>query len=362
MEGIEEDPREIWDRAIQSKSKESVNLESFHMMKVLGKGSYAKVVLVKKKDSGEMFAMKILKKDHIEKKRQVDHIQTERNVLVGVNHPFIIKLSYAFQNDRKLFFVLEYCPGGEMFYLLQKRKVFNEEQAKFYVAQIVLAIEHLHSNNIIYRDLKPENVLIDGQGYIRVTDFGLSKQGIEGAQGARSVCGTPEYLAPEVLAKTGHGKPVDWWTLGAIVYEMVTGLPPFYTSNREELFRRIRNDPLPIPKYFSEALKSLLDGLFQKDPEKRLGSGRDGANNIRKHPWFSTIDWDALYRKEIKPPFIPKLKNEMDLSNFDPEFTETPLDSYKDNSFQNEVLRNYDNFSWNGDIAMNKLIEEPEKK
>eukprot|EP01017_Pseudomicrothorax_dubius_P028938 TRINITY_DN3482_c0_g1_i9.p2 TRINITY_DN3482_c0_g1~~TRINITY_DN3482_c0_g1_i9.p2 ORF type:complete len:239 (+),score=59.83 TRINITY_DN3482_c0_g1_i9:65-781(+) len=233
---------------------------------------------------------------------------------------------------------------------------------RFYVAQIVLAIEHLHSNNIIYRDLKPENVLIDGQGYIRVTDFGLSKQGIEGAQGARSVCGTPEYLAPEVLAKTGHGKPVDWWTLGAIVYEMVTGLPPFYTSNREELFRRIRNDPLPIPKYFSEALKSLLDGLFQKDPEKRLGSGRDGANNIRKHPWFSTIDWDALYRKEIKPPFIPKLKNEMDLSNFDPEFTETPLDSYKDNSFQNEVLRNYDNFSWNGDIAMNKLIEEPEKK
>jgi len=275
-----------------------------------------------------------------------------------VNHPFIIKLSYAFQNDRKLFFVLEYCPGGELFYLLQKKKVFTEEQAKFYAAQIVLAMECVHENNVIYRDLKPENVLIDGQGYIRITDFGLSKAGIEGNKGAMSVCGTPEYLAPEVLNKTGHGKAVDWWTLGAIIYEMTTGLPPFYTSNREELFRRIRSEPLPMPKHLSENCKAILEALFQKDPEKRLGSGKEGPNAIKKHPWFSTVDFDALLKKEIRPPFIPKIKSETDTSNFDPEFTETPLDSYKDSSLQTGMLRNYDNFSWNGDQNMDKLIEK----
>eukprot|EP01017_Pseudomicrothorax_dubius_P002396 TRINITY_DN10054_c0_g10_i2.p1 TRINITY_DN10054_c0_g10~~TRINITY_DN10054_c0_g10_i2.p1 ORF type:complete len:386 (+),score=80.88 TRINITY_DN10054_c0_g10_i2:65-1222(+) len=357
---MEEEPNVIWQRALEEKGKEGVGLDSFLMLKVLGKGSYAKVVLVKKKDSGELFAMKVLRKDTAEKRRQVEHIKTERNVLVGASHPFIIRLAYAFQNERKLFFVMEYCPGGELFYLLQKKKMFNEEQVKFYAGQIALALQHLHENNIIYRDLKPENVLIDTQGYIRITDFGLSKEGVYGSnKGANTICGTPEYLAPEMLLKKGHGKAVDWWTFGAIVYEMVTGLPPFYTSNREELFRRIVHEALPIPKYLSENLKSLFHGVFQKNPEKRLGSGPDGALEIVKHPWFSTLDWDALYRKEIRPPFVPKLKNELDVSNFDPEFTETPVESCKEGgSFTQDHFRTYENFSWNGDLETDMFTRQ----
>jgi serum/glucocorticoid-regulated kinase 2 len=196
---------------------EAVTMDDFTLLKVLGKGSYAKVILVRKKTNDRLYAMKILKKKHIEKKKQEFHIQTERNVLVEMDHPFVIKLYYSFQTPEKLFFVLDFCPGGELFGLLSKKSRFSEEQAKFYAAQMVLAIEYLHSKDIIYRDLKPENVLLDAQGYIRLTDFGLSKMFMS-SNDALSICGTPEYLAPEILFKEGHGKPVDWWCLGSIIF------------------------------------------------------------------------------------------------------------------------------------------------
>lgn len=332
--------------------KDKVTLDNFVMLSVIGKGSYAKVVLVKKKDTSEIFALKILKKKHIERRKQEEHVITERNVLVGIKHPFIVKLTYSFQNERKLFFVLEYCPGGELFNLLQKRKQFTEDQTKFYSAQIILAIEHLHKNDIIYRDLKPENVLVDDKGYVRITDFGLSKMGVKGGKDATSVCGTPEYLAPEILFKMGHGKAVDWWTLGAIIYEMLTGLPPFYTTNREELFERIKFGSLKFPATLSPAAKNLLEGLFQKNPEKRLGSGPEGAKGIKEHPWFAGVNWLAIERKEIKAPFVPVVKSDIDVSNFDPEFTETPIESQSDNSsLKIESLHNnYLDFTYNDDI------------
>jgi len=208
---------------------------------------------------------------------------------------------------------------------LQKKRQFSEDNARFYVAQIILALEHLHKNDIIYRDLKPENVLIDRDGYIRLTDFGLSKKGIKGNKGATSVCGTPEYLAPEILFRWGHGKAVDWWTVGAILFEMLTGLPPFYTPNREELFEKIKYYTLKYPPYLSPNVRNLLEGLFKKEPDKRLGGGPGDAEDIKKHPWFEGFDWDALLRKELIPPFIPIIKEDTDVSNFDPEFTETPL-------------------------------------
>jgi serine/threonine protein kinase len=219
---------------------------------------------------------------------------------------------------KKLYFALEYCPGGELFNLLQKKRQFSEEHARFYVAQIILALEHLHKLDIIYRDLKPENVLIDEVGYIRLTDFGLSKRGIQGNKGANSVCGTPEYLAPEILFRTGHGKAVDWWTLGAILFEMLTGLPPFYTPNREELFEKIKFYALKYPNTLSPNARNLLEGLFKKDPEKRIGGGSGDATEIKEHPWFKDMDWDALIKKEIPAPFIPVIKGETDVSNFDP--------------------------------------------
>jgi serum/glucocorticoid-regulated kinase 2 len=261
-----------------------LSMSNFSLLTVIGKGSYAKVLLVKKKDNDKLYAMKALKKKYIEQKRQEvpliceyvkEHIMTERNVLVKADHPFIVKLYYSFQNEKKLFFLLEYCPGGELFNLLQKKKQLNEDQARFYSAQMVIAIEYLHQNNIIYREywkfvmvsLKPENVLIDTEGYIRLTDFGLSKRNVVDDRNAFSVVGTPEYLAPEILLKQGHGKAVDWWTLGCILYEMTTGMPPFYCSNRKELFEKIKNWTPKYPSYLSADLKNLLDQLFRKQPE-----------------------------------------------------------------------------------------------
>jgi serum/glucocorticoid-regulated kinase 2 len=191
-----------------------LTIDDFSSLSVIGKGSYAKVLLVKKKDTNELFAMKILKKENVERRKQEKHVRTERDVLINIDHPFVIKFFYSFQNERKLFFALEYCPGGELFNLLQKKKRFSEDQARFYSAQMILALEHLHEKDIIYRDLKPENVLIDSTGYVRITDFGLSRMDVKDANEAKSICGTPEYLAPEIIMKLGYGKPIDWWTLG----------------------------------------------------------------------------------------------------------------------------------------------------
>ena len=202
-------------------------------------------------------------------------------------------------------------------------------------------------------------MLIDAEGYIRITDFGLSKLGTKGKD-SQSVCGTPEYLAPEVLFKMGHGKQVDWWTLGAIIYEMLTGLPPFYTANREELFERIKFCSLKYPYSISPQVRSLLEGLFQKNPEKRLGSGVDDAKSIKEHPWFSNVNWTALINKEIKPPFVPLIKSEMDITHFDPEFTETPIESMSDgNSLKTGSIpdinsNKYPGFPYNDESSVKK--------
>lgn len=199
---------------------------------------------------------------------------------------------------------------------------------KFYAAQLVLALEHLHKNNIIYRDLKPENVLIDKKGFIKVTDFGLSKENILDSHAAKSFCGTPEYLAPEIIKNEGHGKPVDWWSLGSIIYEMLTGIPPFYCKDREKLFDSIKNKEVQYPEYLSDEVIDLMKKLLVKDPDKRLGSGPNGAEDIKNHPFFKGMKWNDLYNKKIKPPFIPRLKNETDTKYIDTLFTlATPKDT-----------------------------------
>eukprot|EP01016_Furgasonia_blochmanni_P026247 TRINITY_DN2795_c0_g1_i5.p1 TRINITY_DN2795_c0_g1~~TRINITY_DN2795_c0_g1_i5.p1 ORF type:complete len:287 (+),score=34.63 TRINITY_DN2795_c0_g1_i5:1-861(+) len=198
--------------------RENITVKCFQLLSVIGRGTFAKVVLVKRRDDHQLYAMKVVKKDRLKAVKQRLQIQNERNILVNVNHPFIVRMHYAFQNERKLFFVLEYCPGGELFNLLQRQRCFREDVARFYAIQILLALEHLHQIGIVYRDLKPENILIDRDGYVRLTDFGLSKPGIRDNKGANSVCGTPEYLAPEILFRMGHGRAVDWWTFGALLY------------------------------------------------------------------------------------------------------------------------------------------------
>lgn len=306
--------------------REKVKLEDFVMIKVIGKGSFGKVLLVRKRDTGLIFAMKVLRKENIIKRNQVEHTRTERHVLGYVRHPFIVGLNYAFQTADKLYFVLDYCAGGELFFHLGKVQRFPEPRARFYAAEITLAIEYVHNLDIIYRDLKPENVLLDENGHIRLTDFGLSKEGIQDDfSGANSFCGTPEYLAPEILNRSGHGRAVDWWSLGALLYEMLTGLPPFYCRDRDRLFEKIRKGDLSFPKYLSAEAKDLLGRLLERDPTRRLGTGPDDANEIKRHPFFREIQWDKLALGQVPPPWRPTFSGALDTSQFDREFTEMPV-------------------------------------
>jgi RAC serine/threonine-protein kinase len=284
------------------------------------------VFLVREIKTQEMFALKVLRKDNIIKRNQVEHTRTERSVLGYVNHPFIVGLKMAFQSKEKLFFVLDYCAGGELFFHLCKVGKFSESRASFYAAEIVLALEYIHQLDIVYRDLKPENVLLDARGHVRLTDFGLSKEGItNSSSGANSFCGTPEYLAPEILNRQGHGRAVDWWSLGALLYEMLTGLPPFYCRDRERLFEKIRRGHLEYPRSLSSRAQLLLRGLLTKDPTKRLGSGEDDASPIKSHLFFHGTNWEKLASGEISPPWDPQINNSADTSQFDEEFTSMPI-------------------------------------
>jgi serine/threonine protein kinase len=269
--------------------------------------------------------MKILSKSNVVKRKQVEHTITERRVLGYTRHPFIIQLHYAFQTRDKLFLVVDYAGGGEMFFHLGRLGRFKESMARFYSAQLVLALGHLHKLGVVYRDLKPENVLFDELGHVKLADFGLSKEGItESTEGTKSFCGTPEYLAPEVLNRTGHGTAVDWWSLGSLIYEMLTGLPPWYTRDRKLLYERLRSAPLEFPSHVSEHARSIISSLLVRDPSARLGAVRDAAE-LMEHPFFSGMDWRALYKRELTPPFLPQVRaGEGDTRYFDAQFTEMP--------------------------------------
>jgi serum/glucocorticoid-regulated kinase 2 len=327
-----------------SESKRSISLDSFLTISVIGKGSYAKVLLVRKRDDGKIYAMKILKKKTVEQKKQYSHISTEKNVLIAMkDDPFFVKIHYSFQTETKLYFVLDYCPGGEMFSILQKRHRLTEGEARFYAAQLVLAIEAMHRKHILYRDLKPENVLIDADGYIKITDFGLSKLNMDKSD-TKTICGTPEYLAPEVIRKVGYNRPIDWWTLGSFIYEMLVGSPPFYLSNREQLFEKIKFVNPSYPYYLSTSVRRLLEQLLEKNPEKRLGT-KDGSAEIKKHPWFSGINWHDFLEKKIPAPLQPHCDQNFGLNNFSSEFTDLPPDSIEASN-ENNGLKNFTGFTW----------------
>ncbi|GMH53907.1 hypothetical protein TrRE_jg1631 [Triparma retinervis] len=305
-----------------------VNIDDFKLIKVIGKGSFGKVTLVEHKASGSMYAMKVLKKANVVKRKQVEHTRTERRVLGGVNHPFIVHLHYAFQTDSKLYFVLDYCPGGELFFHLSRMKKMPEHMARFYTAEITLALECLHEKGIVYRDLKPENILLDEIGHVKLADFGLAKEGIDSTvEGAKSLCGTPEYLSPEILDRKGHGTASDWWNLGMVLFEMLTGLPPWYTTDRQKLFDSLRHAPLEFPYHVSRTAQSIIRGMLTRDPSERLG-GKVGAEELKTHAFFAAVDWEALYDRRLMPPFNPCSKSDgKDTANFEREFTNMPTQS-----------------------------------
>ena len=291
------------------KEKDKVSAKDFLCLALLGRGSFGEVYLVQKISTKKKYAMKVLRKERIMGQNLSKYAIAERNVLSLSNHPFIVKLNYAFQNSTKLFLILEYCPGGDLSKHLSIEKRFKEDRAKFYLCEILLALEDLHKRNIIFRDLKPDNVVLDNEGHCKLTDFGLSKEGIDSEQNTKSFCGSLAYLAPEVLKKQGHGKAVDWYLLGVLLYEMLIGVTPYYDNNKNTLFLNIEQGNLYIPDYISEDAKNLLRGLLQRDPKKRLGGGNRDAEEIKEHTFFKDIDWKKVYNKNIRPPPALKLVN-----------------------------------------------------
>lgn len=302
--------------------KKSVKPSHFDYLKTIGQGSFGRVFMVRYHGDGKVYAMKVLGKEHIKKRNEVKHVMAERNVLLNnIHHPFLVSLHYSFQTKDKLYFVLDFLNGGELFFHLQKERCFAEPRARFYAAEIGSALGYLHSKDIIYRDLKPENLLLDRLGHVVITDFGLCKEGIKSKDTTSTFCGTPEYLAPEVIQKKPYDRTVDWWCLGCVLYEMMFGLPPFYSKNQHEMYQKTLCQPLSIPGSASPHARDILNAMLQKSRMDRLGAKAD-FEEIRCHQFFAPIDWEKLNNREVKAPFVPKVRAETDTLNIAREFTD----------------------------------------
>ena len=302
--------------------------DDFVPLSCLGKGSYGTVLLVQQKKSGRLYAQKQFKKASLKVHRHlIEQAKTERDILESVNsHPFVVKLYYAFQDHEKLYLILEYAQGGELFTYLKHEKMFPEDKACFYMAEMVLALEHLHHTvGVVYRDLKPENCLLDAEGHLLLTDFGLSKKRVN-EDHCTSVSGTVEYMAPEVIMGNGHGMQVDWWSLGAVGVDLLTGSPPFKGSNVSKIRSRICEQKLSLPYYLGPDAKDLLIRLLRKDPKKRLGGTTPkDLVALKKHRFFRNIDWAQLEKRAVDPPIKPFITDPEKAENFAWEFTDLPL-------------------------------------
>ncbi|CAK8543375.1 unnamed protein product [Lathyrus sativus] len=266
-----------------------VSIDDFEVLKVVGQGAFAKVYQVRKKGTSEIFAMKVMRKDKIMEKNHAEYMKAEREILTKIEHPFIVQLRYSFQTKYRLYLVLDFVNGGHLFFQLYHQGLFREDLARIYAAEIVSAVSHLHSKGIMHRDLKPENILMDVDGHVMLTDFGLAKQ-FEESTRSNSMCGTLEYMAPEIILGKGHDKAADWWSVGVLLFEMLTGKPPFCGGNREKIQQKIVKDKIKLPGYLSSEAHALLKGLLQKEAPKRLGCGAKGISEIKGHKWFKPIN------------------------------------------------------------------------
>ncbi|CAI9762308.1 unnamed protein product [Fraxinus pennsylvanica] len=341
---------------VDCNSEKTVGLEDFEFLKVVGQGAFGKVYQVRKIGSSEIFAMKVMHKDNIIKKNHAEYMKTERDILTKIDHPFIVKLRYSFQTKYRLYLVLDFINGGHLFFQLYRQGLFREDLARIYAAEIVSAVSHLHAKGIMHRDLKPENIILDAEGHAMLTDFGLAKQSDENTR-SYSLCGTVEYMAPEIICCGGHDKAADWWSLGILLYEMLTGKPPFVGGNRHKIQQKVLKDKIKLPAFLSSEAHSLLKGvrallylfstdddidsnifysithssglnqavLLQKEVNKRLGNGVRGSDEIKGHKWFKSINWKKLEAREIQPSFLPLVAGKHCIANFDERWTNMPL-------------------------------------
>ncbi|RKP16890.1 molecular mechanism For the regulation of protein kinase B Akt By hydrophobic motif phosphorylation [Rozella allomycis CSF55] len=291
-----------------------ISISDFEIIKVLGQGQYGKVYLSNKKSTDQLFAIKVLKK-----KYAPETSVNENKLLRGIMHPFLVSLHYAFQTRDKLYLVMEYVNGGELFFHLQRFGKFSFERAQFYAAEMLLALECLHGKGYVYRDLKLENILLDKDGHIRITDFGLCKRYDETT---KSFSGTLEYFAPEVILFETQGFAADWWAFGIIIFEMTYGFHPFYSPNRHKLYEKILREPIHYPNHLNTQTKSIIEQFLVREPQYRLGCGSDASCAIRRHEFFHGVDFNMVFKKLVRPPFVPDLRNDIDTRYFDQAFTD----------------------------------------
>lgn len=323
-------PREGLSPTPAPRTVPKVRLTMTHLvfLKVLGKGSFGKVLLAELKGQGQYFAVKVLKKDVVLMDDDVECTMVEKRVLsLAWENPFLTHLYSTFQSKEHLFFVMEYLNGGDLMFHIQDKGRFDLNRATFYAAEIVVGLQFLHSKGIIYRDLKLDNVMLDKDGHIKIADFGMCKENVFGEVRATTFCGTPDYIAPEILLGQKYTFSVDWWSFGVLVYEMLIGQSPFQGDDEDELFESIRSDTPHYPRWLTKEAKNMIELLFEREPSRRLGI----VGDVRAHPFFKTINWPALERREVDPPFKPKVKSPSDCSNFDREFlSEKPRLSHAD--------------------------------
>lgn len=315
------------------KAKAKPELTDFNLLATVGTGTFGRVRLATLEVPGlkapVALALKIMKKSEIIRLKQVEHVKAEKQILTLVHHPFVVNLLSAFQDDRRVVMVLEYVNGGELFSYLRQEGRLPIDSARFYSAEIVCAFEYLHSLNIVYRDLKPENLLIDSGGHLKIADFGFAKV-VE--KRTWTLCGTPEYLAPEIIQSKGHGKPVDWWALGILTFEMLAGYPPFFDDNPFGIYQKVLAGKISFPRHFDVKPKELIKRLLTADRTKRFGCLRGGADDVKKHKWYKDVNWETVPARALVPPLIPELGSETDTSMFDkyPESTESTAPIVRD--------------------------------
>uniref|UniRef100_A0A3P8N862 Protein kinase C n=1 Tax=Astatotilapia calliptera TaxID=8154 RepID=A0A3P8N862_ASTCA len=340
----------------------ALGLADFDLIRVIGRGSYAKVLLVRLKKNEQMYAMKVVKKELVHDDEDIDWVQTEKHVFEQAStNPFLVGLHSCFQTESRLFLVIEYVNGGDLMFHMQRQRKLPEEHARFYAAEICIALNFLHEKGIIYRDLKLDNVLLDHEGHIKLTDYGMCKEGIRPGDTTSTFCGTPNYIAPEILRGEDYGFSVDWWALGVLMFEMMAGRSPFdiITDNpdmntEEYLFQVILEKPIRIPRSLSVKAAGVLKGFLNKDPKERLGCQvQTGFTDIKSHTFFRSIDWEQLEKKEVTPPFKPQISDEYGLENFDTQFTNEPVQLTPDDE---DVIKRIDQSEFEGFEYINPLL------